>query len=220
MQTKTKIFLLSFLILCIFSISSIRTLALTVSTGVTVLPTEIFHIIVQWAIPEKRVGTPGTNDDTTFFLTLRNPTNHSISWTQPDLLATDVEGRYLGDIVVDSLAAGNYDIGFKGSAHLTKVLRGVALTSGNFTANFTNDTISPLKGPLRLVAGDISGNGLTPATLGDDVVNSVDLSMLVSELDYDDPTVHAYRSNLNQDTAVNSVDLSLLLANLDKEGER
>lgn len=57
------------------------------------------------------------------------------------------------------------------------------------------------------------------ANLGDDVVNSIDLSLLLPDLDETDNTGNAIRVNLNQDTAVNSVDLSIMLDNLDVEGD-
>jgi hypothetical protein len=62
--------------------------------------------------------------------------------------------------------------------------------------------------------------GTSTSTLGDDVVNSVDLSIILPELDLDDPTGNAIRSNLNQDVVINSVDLSIMLKNLDQNGEQ
>ena len=222
MKIKTKTFLLLSSILIIFFISSIKSLALYVGTGLTVLPspTDIFNVVVQWAIPEKRVGVPGTNDDTLFYITIRNPVSHDILYIQPELLSTDTEGKYLVEIPTKGFLGGDYDIGFKGASHLTKVLRGANLSGSTFVANFTNDFPSSTRGLARLIAGDINGDGLTPSTLGDDVINSVDLSVLIGSLDAEDPTSRYYRANLNQDTSVNSVDLSLLLSNIDKEGER
>ena len=70
-----------------------------------------------------------------------------------------------------------------------------------------------------LLTGDISGNLSSAANLGDDVINSVDLSLLLPDLDKTDSTGNAIRANLNQDTVINSVDLSIMLDNLDKEGD-
>jgi hypothetical protein len=94
--------------------------------------------------------------------------------------------------------------------------------AGNTTTvlNFTNTTNLATKGSQRLASGDVSGVGTSPSTLGDDVVNSIDLSLLINRLDLDDLTGNVERVNLNQDPVINSVDLSMLLFHLDQEGER
>jgi len=56
--------------------------------------------------------------------------------------------------------------------------------------------------------------------LGDDVVNSVDISVLLDDLDLGDASGNFVRSNINQDTSVNSVDFSIILKNLDKIGDQ
>ena len=86
--------------------------------------------------------------------------------------------------------------------------------------NFTQPDNSPSFGPVRLLAGDINNLGNSTTTLGDDVVNSVDLGVMIGNLDQEDTTTKTFRSNLNRDAVVNSVDLSVLIDNLDKEGER
>jgi len=96
----------------------------------------------------------------------------------------------------------------------------VTISAGNTPLNFSDTNYSAIaKGSVVLLAGDISGAGSLPATLGDDVVNSVDLSILLPDLDKDDATGNGFRSNLNQDVVINSVDLSIMLDNLDKEGD-
>lgn len=117
---------------------------------------------------------------------------------------------------------GAYDVGIKTTQHLRKILQDVTLAAGTTTVlNFTNATNTVGSyGPLRLLGGDISDLGTSTSTLGDDVVNSVDLSILLPELDDADPTGNDFRSNLNQDIVINSVDLSIMLKNLDLNGER
>ncbi|MBU2566255.1 hypothetical protein KKG46_01705 [Patescibacteria group bacterium] len=174
---------------------------------------------IQWAVPELRVGATSTNDDAIFYLTLKDPSTHAVLYTTPTLASTTVQGTYLTPLDLGSVAPGFYDIGIKTHQHLTKILRSVPLSSGNVVLNFSQaDNSSPF-GDIRLLAGDISGSTTTPATLGDDVVNSVDLSIIINDLDKDDLSHRGIRSNLNQDPVVNSVDLSLMLKNLDLEGD-
>jgi len=175
--------------------------------------------LVQWAVPEMRVGATSTNDDATFYLTVRDPATHAVVFTVPSLSTTTVEGKYLGQIPL-TVTAGNYDVGVKTHQHLTKVLRGVNLSDGPNVLNFTQASNTAPFGTVRLLAGDVSGSTSSPATLGDDVVNSVDLSILINDLDRDDATNRGIRANLNQDPVVNSVDLSLMLKNLDVTGEQ
>lgn len=221
MKIKIKAILLISFFIILFVVPFSRTLSLNVITGVRVLEpiTDELTLAVQWAIPEKRVGGPGTNDSTTFYLTVRDTNTKNVLWKNSNLLQTNEEGEYLDNILVNGLMPGSYDVGFKSNAHLTKILRNAPLSKDVFVANFTNDFISSEKGPLRLIAGDINGNGLSVDTLGDDVINSIDLSIMISELDYEEGGSDFFRSNLNRDSEVNSVDLSLLLSNLDKEGE-
>lgn len=177
---------------------------------------------VQWAMPQGRVGAAETNDDADFYLTVRTATNGDdvILATVPaaTLLSTGVDGRYLTPEAL-GVSPGTYDIGIKGHQHLTRVLQDVTLTSGNTVLNFTQPDNSAPKGSQVLLAGDVNGAGTSPATLGDDVVNSVDLSTLLAVIDDDDLTGNALRPNLNQDVVVNSVDLSLMISNLDDEGD-
>lgn len=185
--------------------------------------------VVQWAVPELRVGEtifvpgaePGTNDDTNFYLTIRSSDNNDdvILFTMPALETTDVDGTHSSNITLTGITAGTYDIGFKGAAHLTKVLDDVALINGTNTLNITQPDNSAPKGTQVLLGGDINGAGTTPATLGDDVVNSVDISFMSSVFNNADPTGNGIRANINQDNIVNSVDLSILLKNLDVEGD-
>jgi hypothetical protein len=177
---------------------------------------------VQWAVPQGRVGPPGTNDDSDFYLTIRTPADgdDTILATIPasSLLSTGNDGTYL--ISTDLLvSAGTYDVGFKGHQHLTRVLQDVALSNGTNVLNFSQPDNSAPKGSQVLLTGDVNGAGTSPATLGDDVVNSVDISTLLSVIDDDDPTGNAVRPNLNEDIVVNSVDLSWMISNLDVEGD-
>lgn len=179
------------------------------------------NVTIQWAVPELRVGATSTNDDAIFYLTLRTASNADdvIVETMAYLATTSVDGTYSTTISLNA-PVGTYDIGIKTQQHITKVLQDVTLSDTTTTVlNFTNATNSTIYGALRLLGGDVSGLGTSTSTLGDDVVNSVDISIVLPILDNDDPTGNAIRSNINQDIVVNSVDLSIFLKNLDLDGE-
>mgnify|MGYP007080185414 CR=1 FL=1 len=180
------------------------------------------EVTIQWAVPELRVGATGTNDDATFYLTLRTPSDldNVIIETMAYIASTSVDGTYATSIRFNA-PAGTYDVGIKTNQHLNKMLQDVDLGSGITVLNFTNTTNTVgLYGPQRLLGGDINNLGNSTSTLGDDVVNSVDLSIILPELDNNDLSGNGLRSNLNQDVVVNSVDLSIMLKNLDLNGEQ
>lgn len=176
---------------------------------------------VDMAVPEIRDGTPSTNDDVSFFLTVRTATDADdvILFTQSVLASTENDGTYAIPIDLTGIGPGTYDIGIKGHQHITRVLNDVTLVGGNNVLNFSKTDNSVGKGSVVLLGGDVNGAGSTPATLGDDVVNSVDISTLLTVLDDDDLTGNTLRPNINQDVVVNSVDLSIMIKNLDVEGD-
>jgi len=176
---------------------------------------------IQWAVPQMRVGVAETNDETDFYISVYSAAEDGAPalFTMPNLETTLVDGTYLATIPLTGISAGTYDITFKGHQHIAKKLNDIALVAGNNVLNFSTLDNSAPKGAEVLLGGDISNAGTTPATLGDDVVNSVDISILLGELDNNDPTGNAIRANINQDTVVNSVDMSILLDNIDKTGE-
>lgn len=171
--------------------------------------------------PQGRVGTDQTNSDTTFYLTIRtaDDADDVLLFTQGSLATTDVAGVGTATIDLVGISPGTYDIGLKGHQHLTRVLNDVTLIAGNNVLNFTQPDNSAGRGTQVLLTGDVNGAGTDPATLGDDVVNSVDISALLVNIDDDDLTGNAIRSNLNQDVVVNSVDLSWMISNLEVAGD-
>jgi hypothetical protein len=178
---------------------------------------------VRWAIPEYRVGASSTNWDTVFQLKVLTAIDgdNIILWAQSELATTSVAGDYLTPIsFTDVISSSTYDVTIKTTQHLTAKLDDVFLDAGDNTLNFTQFDNSIFVGPRRLLAGDIDNAGISTTTLGDDIINAVDLSILLNRLDEDDPTTRGIRANLNQDPIVNSVDLSIMIKNLDMEGER
>lgn len=178
-------------------------------------------ITINSVRPQGRVGTDQTNSDTTFYVTVRtvNDADDVVLFTQIDLATTDVAGVSTATIDLTGISPGTYDIGLKGHQHLTRVLNDITLVAGNNVLNFTQLDNSVPRGTQVLLTGDVNGTGVDPANLGDDVVNSVDISTLLVNIDDDDLTGNAIRSNLNQDIVVNSVDLSWMIGNLDVTGD-
>ena len=175
-------------------------------------------VYIQWAAPEGRVGPDGTNWDTLYYLKVKS--GGTTLFTMPTLSSTDVSGSDLTPISLPGIGNGSYDFFIKGHQSLTRKLSGVNISSGLTRLNFTQADNSATLGPIRLLAGDINGSTSSPQTMGDDVVNAVDLGILLDDIDKDDPTNRSIRSNLNQDPVVNSVDMSLMLGNIDKEGDQ
>lgn len=176
---------------------------------------------IQWAVPELRVGATETNDDAIFYIAVLSADDNdpTVLFTQPALATLDIDGTYATPIDLTGVVPGTYDVIIKTHQHLSKKLNDITLVAGNNVLNFSSATNAPLKEAEVLLAGDINNTGATPSTLGDNVVNSVDISTLLTVLDQDDPTGNALRPNVNQDVVVNSVDVSILIKNLDLEGE-
>jgi len=171
------------------------------------------------AYPELRSGAVGSNYDTGYYFSILDADNqkHTSYYSHNTLLNTNNSGVGYPYATVGGLSAGVYDAVFKSKAHLSFILDNVYLQLGEAPLNFTNPTNQPAIGSLRLVAGDIDNSGTSPSTFGDDVINSVDLSIILDRMGDSDPTGKNIRANLNQDGFVNQSDLNILLGNLDKE---
>jgi len=173
---------------------------------------------IKSAAPEGRIGAEGTNWDGLVFITIKK--SGVTKFQMSEVTSTDVLGRHLSPIDFTGVTPDTYDIYIEGHQSLTRKMSGVALVEGLNRLNFTQPDNSTATGTVRLLAGDISGATSSPGVMGDDVVNAVDLDILISHLDQDDPTGRGIRANLNQDPVINSVDMSLMLDNLDKEGDQ
>lgn len=148
------------------------------------------------AWPEKRWPRTG-NWSTRAGLDVRNlgTTANPVARGQT---ATNDQG--LGSAQFASFPPASYDVAIKALSHLRKVLTGVPLTEDINPVDFTQG------GSFYLLAGDTK----YPQ---DDQVNSLDLSVLLNDLNASDEI-----SDLNRDTGVNSLDINILIANLMKMG--
>jgi len=192
-----------------------------VSTSLIIIPSSDITATIQWAVPELRTGPSGTNDDTDFYIAFYSPAEdgQAAIFKLDTLLSTSTDGTHSSRIELPGLNAGTYDVIFKGSQTLSKKLNDIEIVSGQNVLNFTTLDNSSSKGSEVMLGGDISNAGTTPDTLGDNVINSIDISVLLNDLDSADPTGNSLRANINQDTSVNSVDMSIILKNLDVEGD-
>lgn len=183
-------------------------------------PPPIQNIFIS-GITVRPEGRSSNNYDTTFHFKVMNPDNqnHQVLYSHPNLLNSDNAGVNNSLIQLTALSQGNYDISLKSKAHLSLILDNVHLYPGDNFLNFTNTTSSPTNGSVVLKAGDIDGLAISSDNLGDNVINSVDVSILLSKMGNADPTGNNIRANLNQDNVVNQADLTILLGNLDQEGQ-
>lgn len=171
--------------------------------------------------PEQRTGTAGSNDDTDFAFSILDANTHTELYQYSSLLSASNNGLATLSIVLPSqITVGNYDASVKTKAHLTRIVQGVSLQEGDNSLNFTNQTNLATIGNVKLIAGDVNGLGANPQTLGDDVINSVDLSILLDQIGDTDPSGNTVRANLNQDSVVDLQDLNILLGNLDQTGDQ
>ena len=123
---------------------------------------------------------------------VRNPGSNSSRFSQ--IVTTDSNGRYNGLVLTD-VPPGNYDIFVKTRASLRGGISNCALHSGSNTLDFGT-----------LLVGDLNG---------DNKVNSIDYSIMVSDWD----PVNNPRSDFNGDGVVNSIDYSLLVSNYNLVGD-
>jgi len=153
---------------------------------------------VGW--PEKRVNA-ATNRSTKTRLLFYDVGDTS-TLLQSNSFTTTNTGSY-SSIDLTAFDYDNYDIYVKGESHLTKKLPSYVLYDGMPAIDATENETA------YLLAGDVNG-----VEFGDDIVNAIDLSIVLNDLDAFD-----LRSDLNRDNIVNSLDLSVLLTNLDVLGE-
>jgi len=172
--------------------------------------------------PEQRFLGNGNNYDTEFYFYLLNADNlnHQVIYQYSSLLSSNPSGVAFPYTTLDGVVSGVYDALIKPKAHLAKLQNNVYLQVGNNNLNYTNSDNGVTIGSVTLTAGDIDGAGSSPNSFGDNVINSVDISVLLGQFGSNDFSGNSIRANLNQDTVVDQADLNILLGNLDKEGDR
>lgn len=149
------------------------------------------------AIPEKRVPLTG-NNSTLLTIEVRDPGETSPRFTET--VVTGSGGTYSG-MLLTGLSAGTYDITAKGYSHLRIKKSGVNITDGE-TIDFSNG------GTVTLPSGDVN------STNGDNKVNGIDLTLIVSDLNG-----VIVRYDLNRDGRVNGIDLTNAVTNLNDLGD-
>jgi len=154
------------------------------------------------AVPEKRIPLSG-NDSTRVLIYIYNPGDNVPIQTY-SYYDTDNNGSYVG-LVLIGISPGTYDIAVKGYAHLRKRLSNVVLNEGNNNIDFT------FVGTDKLLCGDVYTNGSYPD--GDNTVNSVDVTYLVSKWANNDSGVSDERADVDENGQVNSLDMTKVVNN-------
>ncbi len=153
-------------------------------------------------IPEKRVPQIG-NNGTRVIIYIYN-TGGTIPIKSYSYYDTNNNGNYTG-LQLTGIMSGTYDIAIKGYAHLRKRLNNVILTSGTNTVDFT------FAGSDKLLCGDVYVNGSYPD--GDNTVNSLDVTYLVSRWAVTDAGVSDERADVDENSQVNSLDMTKTVNN-------
>jgi len=149
------------------------------------------------AIPEKRSPLVGNNDS---HVTVEVRAPGSTIPLFSALVDTDLDGEYHG-LLLTGISPGTYDITAKAYSHLRRKLSSVALGSGT-TVDFSAVGTNPV------LCGDVN------LALGDNKVNSLDMTILVGQWFVNDE-----RTDLNQDGVVNSIDMTNMVTNFNLEGD-
>jgi hypothetical protein len=159
-------------------------------------------------IPEKRVPITG-NNGTRSIIEIYD-TGGTVPVQIYSYYDTDNNGNYTG-LPLSGITAGTYDVSVKGYAHLRKRLNNVTLTGGTNTIDFT------FTGTEKLLCGDVYTNVTYPD--GDNVVNSVDVTYLVSQWAVSDGGVSDERADVDENHQVNSLDMTKTVNNYAVVGE-
>lgn len=154
------------------------------------------------AIPEKRIPSTG-NDGTKVIIYVYSVGSQSPlhSYFYYD---TDNNGNY-SNLELTGLSAGTYDLAIKGYSHLIKRVNNINLNVGNNFVDFTNASND------KLLCGDLYTNGIYPN--GDNKVNSVDVTYLVSKWALEDFGVSDERADVDENHQVNSLDITKVVNN-------
>lgn len=194
--TRKKALLLAGIGACLLVVIAGRMLSLagaTVDVSLRVVGGVLAHIK---AIPEKRIPVVN-NRSTILTVEVRNP--GSLTPLDSVTITTGPGGSYSG--VTLAIDPGTYDVTAKGYSHLRRKKSNVAVTD-NMTIDFSDNNT------FELLSGDVN------STVGDNLVNGIDLSLIVGDL-----TETTARYDLNQDGVINGIDLTNAVTNLTVSGD-
>jgi hypothetical protein len=161
------------------------------------------NVVIDFTvIPEKRIPVTGNNG--TRVLVYVYNTGGSVPIQTYSYYDTDNNGHYVG-LALTGISPGIYDIAVKGYAHLRKRLNNVTLNGGNNSIDFT------FAGTDKLLCGDVYVNASYPD--GDNMINSVDVTYLVSKWAVNDTGVSDERADVDENGQVNSLDMTKTVNN-------
>jgi hypothetical protein len=156
----------------------------------------LFNITAK---PQKRVHTAGNpNLGMTATLTFYNTLAKAISLQDTVTFSSDGTATYS----TTKLNPGTYNIGLKGEAHLTRVIRGISVTNGPVPVSLDYT----FGGTTELIAGDIQS---------EDKINSFDIVRILKVYGF----VGTQVADLVKDGRVSAPDIALLIMNYLKKGE-
>jgi len=159
-------------------------------------------------IPEKRLPAVG-NNSTLAIIEIRNVGETTALQTYA-AVATNNDGEY-SNLLLTGIPPGTYDVVVKGYAHLKKMLSAQSLVEGANVLDFT------LAGADPLLCGDVYTSGTIPD--GDNQVNSLDATYLVSHWGENDAGVSDERADVDENHQVNSLDMTKLINNYGTDGD-
>ena len=159
-------------------------------------------------IPEKRI--PPTGNNSTRVIIDVYAVGGTIPLHSYSYYDTDSNGHYTG-LVLTGTSPGIYDIAIKGYAHLRKRLNNVTLTSSGNNIDFTAG------GTDKLLCGDVYTN--VTYLDGDNKVNAVDVTYLVSKWAVNDAGVSDERADVDENGQVNSLDMTKTVNNYGVVGD-
>lgn len=165
----------------------------TITPTATSTPTAVPAVKLIFTIKLEKFVTKGPNKNV--IISLRK-NNREILWRKI-MFTSQTNGNYKGTLYLNNF--GNYEIFIKPEGYLRKNLGSVNLKQGENYLSFDQN---------EFLAGDINN---------DNVVNSLDLSLLLNEIN--NPTAKRGIFDLNNDGQIDTLDLGILTTNYRKEGD-
>ncbi len=177
---------------------------------------DVTDMIIQYiAIPEKRIPSTGHYASNTR-IEIRTVGSSTALAEYENLLTGNTEAKYpigwtgSGGVEVEGLSDGTYDVVVKGYSTLARK-KTVSLVTGINQIDFTDSGNNPLK------VGDVYVSTSYPH--GDNMVNSVDMTYLVSQWNETDTGISDNRADVDENDKVNSLDMTKVVANYAQVGD-
>lgn len=174
-----------------------------VEVSVEVINENNHPIINLFAYPQNRdLTTFSTNG----ILEIRTVGTTQVLQTYNNIITDNV--GYYPLLTLENLPGGTYDLVFKGYSHIKKKVAEISLLPGDVNDDINFGT---------LYAGDVMTSPEEP--FGNNKINSLDMTYLVSQWDSEDTGPSENRADLDENGLINSLDGTLLTFNWDLVGD-